>query len=68
MHTIRIDVSDTLYDKVMVYLKNLPQKDIKLYDTPKKEENDLVDFFKNSPLHNISFEREEEVYKSKVNF
>jgi hypothetical protein len=68
MHTIRIDVSDTLYDKVMVYLGNLPKKDIKLYDTPKKEKNNLVDFFKNSPLDNISFERETELYSSKVNF
>lgn len=28
MHTIKLDVSDNVYDKVMRYLEGLPQKEI----------------------------------------
>jgi len=69
MHTIRIDVSDTIYDKVMFFLQHLPKTDIKLYDkTEKQITNKLSDFFKDAPLKDISFERESETYQSKVNF
>jgi len=56
MHTIKIDVSDTLYETVMWFLKELPQKDVRLYKVPSdKEKNEtLVEFFQKSPLHYIS--------------
>ncbi len=69
MHSIRIDVSDTIYDKVMFFLRHLPQTDIKLYDRTKPQTTDkLSDFFKDAPLKDLSFERDPEIYQSRVNF
>ena len=69
MHTIKIDVSDTFYDKVMLFLQNLPKNDIKLYSKESlKDKDTLTDFFKNSPLHDISINREDEIYEDKINF
>ena len=33
MYTIKIDISDTIYDNVMFFLNNLPKKVIKKEDT-----------------------------------
>jgi len=41
MHSIRIDVSDTIYDKVMFFLQHLPKTDIKLYPHMHKPKKDL---------------------------
>jgi len=69
MHSIRIDLSDTIYDKVMFFLQHLPKTDIKLHYKTKEQTTDkLSDFFKDSPLNDISFERESEIYQSRVNF
>ena len=69
MHTIKIELSDSIYDKVMFFLKNLPQTDIKLYnkETPNHNDN-IVNFFANSPLKDISLERDSETYQGRVNF
>ena len=53
MHTIKIDVSDNIYDNVMFFLNNLPKKDIKLYtkkDEKKEEtlEKELDELFSHS--------------------
>lgn len=69
MHTIKIDVSDTIYDNVMFFLNNLPKKDVKLY--PKKEtkkEDTLTNFFQSSPLQGVLIEREAESYYDRVGF
>jgi len=68
MNTIKIDVSDTLYDKVMLFLENLPKDDIRLHDMQIKKQNNLTKFFQNSPLQDISIEREKEAYTDRVNF
>ena len=69
MHSIRIDVSDTIYDKVMFFLQHLPKTDIKLYDKTKQQTTDkLSDFFKDAPLKDLSFDRGSEIYESRVNF
>ena len=72
MQTIKLDVSDSIYDKVMYFLQSFPKKDIKLYsektvgNTQKQEK--LTEFFHNSPLQEISLERDEEIYQSRVDF
>jgi hypothetical protein len=71
MHAIRIDVSDTIYDKVMFFLQYLPKTDIKIYDTVNREKShtdSLSHFFKSSPVKELSIERESEVYQSRVDF
>ena len=42
MQTIKIDVSDTIYDNVMFLLNNLPKKDIKIY-TKKDEQKERLE-------------------------
>ena len=39
MKTIRLDVDDSIFDKVMYFLKHLPKKDVrlKIEDNPKNE-------------------------------
>ncbi len=72
MQTIKLDVSDTIYDKVMFFLQSFPKKDIKLYDeksvAKNKQQEKLTDFFHNSPLQGISLERDDEIYQSRVDF
>ena len=70
MHTIKINVSDRLYEKVISFLRTLPSKEIEL-QTPKEkspQENTLVDFFHNSPLREISLERDQETYGERLSF
>ena len=71
MYTIKLDVNDTIYDKVMFFLKNIPIKNLevkKIDDTQTQKENDIVSFFRSSPLSGIQFERESELYSDRVTF
>lgn len=74
MHTIRLDVSNDIFDNVMFILNNLPKSDVKLKIEKNSEKNhgkydSLVDFFQNSPLvDSVSFDRELEKYKSRIEF
>ena len=67
MHTIKIDISDNVYDNVMFFLNNLPKKDIKLHASKKDTQEKLTDFFQSSPLKDITLEREKEIYQDRVN-
>ena len=71
MHTIRLDVSNDIYDKVMFFLENLPKNKVKLQlekndnNMTKKEKKSLVEFFQSSPLvGTVSLDREQEVYNN----
>ena len=72
MYTIRLDVNDKIYDKVMFFLKSVPVRNIRVEkkDIKKSEDkNDIVDFFQSSPLAGeISLERETEKYVNRINF
>ena len=69
MQTIKIDVSDSIYDNVMFLLNNLPKKDVKIYTKKdEKKEETLVEFFQSSPLHEITLERDNEMYQDRVDF
>lgn len=73
MHTIKLDVSDTIFDKVMFFLENLPKKEIQLkVETEESVEykaGNLVDFFRNAPLNEaIDLQRSNEIYKGRVDF
>lgn len=73
MHSIRLDINDNIFDKVMFFLNNIPSSDLKI-KIEKSQENfektdSLVSFFQNSPLRDeIEFDREKEVYKDRVEF
>lgn len=70
MYTIKLDVNDTIYDKVMFFLKNIPVSNLevkKIEDSQSKKQDDIVSFFHNSPLReNIELTREKEVYEDRV--
>jgi hypothetical protein len=75
MQTIRLDVSNDIYDKVMAFIENLPKNKVKLQLekkeklSDKEESNSLVEFFQSSPLvGEVSLERDEEAYKGRVAF
>ena len=65
MYTIRLDVSNDIYDKVLFILENLPKNKVKLQiekkDSPSLgQKNSLVEFFQSSPLvDSVSLDREQ---------
>jgi len=72
--TIRLDISSDIFDKVMFILENLPKNKVKFSLEKRKEEsqdkeNNLVEFFQNSPLVDaVSLERDQEVYQGRIEF
>ena len=71
MYTIKLDVNDTIYDKVMFFLKNIPIKNLevkKVDDTQTQKKDDIVSFFRSSPLRDIELERESALYSDRVTF
>lgn len=72
MYSIKLDVNDNIFDKVMYFLKNIPSDDIKIKEiqnTKIENKNDLVKFFQSSPLvDTINLNRETEQYTNRVNF
>jgi len=72
MYTIKLDVSDTVFEKVMFFLKNIPVKNIsveKIDDKESKKQNDIVTFFQSSPIvGEISLERDSGTYTNRVTF
>ncbi|RBQ28050.1 hypothetical protein [Aliarcobacter vitoriensis] len=73
MYSIKLDVNDKIYDKVMAFLNNISKKDltikeIKNFDDNKQEIN-LVEFFANSPLvGEVELKRESDKYSNRVKF
>ena len=71
MYTIKLDVNDTIYDKVIFFLKNIPIKNLevkKIDDKQTQKKDDIVSFFRSSPLSGIELERESEQYSDRVTF
>ncbi len=71
MYTIKLDINDTIYDKVMFFLKNIPTKNLevkKIDDTQIKKKDNIVSFFRSSPLNDIQLERESELYSDRMIF
>ena len=63
---LELEMKDSLLDDVLKVLKKFDIK-IKQKETTK---DDLISFFRNSPLvdEDISFERDKETYKNRVEF
>jgi hypothetical protein len=65
MYTIKLDVNDTIYDKVMFFFKNIPIQNLevkKIDEIQTQKKDDIVNFFRSSPLNGIQLERESELY------
>ncbi len=72
MYSIKLDVNDDVYDKVMFFLDNISKKDLKIKEIKNynvQNKNNLVDFFRNSPMvGEFNFERKKEIYDNRVKF
>ncbi len=73
MHSVKLDISDSAYDKIMFFLSNVPKTDLKIVEekpesiTEKK--SSIVEFFQNSPLNEtIELKRSQETYSDRVSF
>ncbi len=60
MRTVRIDINDNVYDKVMFFLTNLPKSEVRLNIENEKKQND-ADILKVISLKTkgFKFDREE---------
>ncbi len=70
MYSIKLDIDDSTFDKVMFFLNNIPKKSIEVkkidYANTLKEEG-LGDFFLHSPLHNeVTLSRDSELYEERI--
>ena len=72
MYTIKLDVNDIIYDKVMFFLKSIPIKNMVIErtdDIESKKQDDIVGFFQSSPFTGeVSLERESEKYTDRITF
>ena len=72
MYSVKFDVNDNIYDKVMFFLDNISKQDLKIKEIKNyndSKEDNLVDFFRNSPLvGEVDLTRENEVYLNRVEF
>jgi len=75
MHTIKVNLSDGVFDKVMQFLQKLPKDSVWIYENKRvcddyrcPDSNDLVDFFQSSPLKDIELVREDEVFSPRTEF
>ncbi len=72
MYSISLDVNDDIYDKVMFFLDNISEKDLKIKEIRNyniQNNNNLVDFFRSSPMvGEVSVERKKEIYDNRVEF
>ena len=70
IYTIKFDVNDTIYDKVMFFLKNISVSNLEVKkrdDSQIKNQDNIVSFFHNSPLAgNFDLSREKEIYEDRV--
>lgn len=73
MYSVKLDINEKIYDKIMFFLENLPKNDLKIVEikSAKQEtkESNLVDFFRKSPLvGEIDFSRDDEKYNGRLRF
>ena len=71
MYSIKLNIDDSILDKVMLFLDTIPKKNIevkKLENSYQSDDEKLGDFFLKSPLKGITIEREHEIYNQRVEF
>ena len=73
MYSIKLDVNDNIYEKVMFFLENIPKQDLKIKEIKNFDEkvrkDTLVEFFKSSPLvGEVEIKRDCGVYQDRIEF
>jgi len=74
MHSIRLDIQDSVFDKVIYFLQNLPKDEVSIVETKVIEESSIEgkdwDYWSEEEIENIgkigfvsaSFEEDDEDY------
>lgn len=52
MHTLRLNVQDSVFDKIMYFLKNLPKSEVEIIEekTPLKAKHDFIEMLSSNPV------------------
>lgn len=51
MHSMKLYVEDSVFDKVMYFLKNLPKNEVKIVEETKHcDKNDFIEFMSSNPF------------------
>jgi hypothetical protein len=61
MHSIRLDIEDSVFDKVIYFLKNLPVNEVKIIEDTETSKKTKTQKFNSIRLHtkDFKFDREE---------
>lgn len=61
MHSIRLDIEDSVFDKVLYFLNNLPTNEVKIIDEVDTQKSAKLQKFNSIKLHtkDFHFNREE---------
>jgi hypothetical protein len=61
MHSIRLDIEDSVFDKVIYFLKNLPVNEVKIIEDTETSKKTKKQKFNSIRLHtkDFKFDREE---------
>lgn len=66
MHKLELEINDKIYAKILQFLQSFSQQDLTITKLNQQPEENLVDFFQNSPLvGEIDLERNKEVYEQR---
>jgi len=74
MHTIKVDIDNSIFDKVMFFLNNISNDSIKIEEivTAKSKQDrkdNIVDFFQKSPIvGELNLQRDSDIYDSRIKF
>jgi len=67
MHTIKLQIQDSIYEHIMFFLKNLNTKELKIIEdsVSKSKEDDVVDYSNHtaSTIEDWYDENEDEIWK-----
>ncbi len=53
MHTLRLNVQDSVFDKIMYFLKNLPRSEVEVIEEKicSKGKEDFIEYFSSNPVN-----------------
>jgi hypothetical protein len=52
MHTLRLKVQDSVFDKIMYFLQNLPKNEVEVIEEKavSKDKSDFIEFLSSNPV------------------
>lgn len=66
MHKLELEINDKIYAKILQFLQSFSQQDLTITKLNQQPEENLVEFFQNSPLvGEVDLKRSKEVYEQR---